>query len=114
MNLKPKEKPGRKVVLGGLVSVRERQPKVREMKRTCTRCGGVRYLPVELAQLTPTPKLQLAGARLSAAGSRASLLSLKTGGKETFMQRLENRDERVMAAARCPSCGSMDFTEEPA
>jgi ribosomal protein S27AE len=88
-----------------------RRRKVDEVKRTCNRCGHARYLPRKLAREKAPNAMQLTGAKLRAGGASASVLSTKGAAKQLQLNRLEERDRRVLENAMCPGCGSIDFTE---
>jgi ribosomal protein L37E len=83
---------------------------VSEVKRTCTRCGTVRYVPTDIAEAKPLK---------SRSRWSRSVLELIPGTKSgqrftadnamTQQHNLRLADER-----RCRTCGSESFTEEVA
>jgi hypothetical protein len=88
----------------------------KEYRRICNRCSTEWFLPKEWAKEQAPNKLQMAGAKMESAG--ASLTPgigwLAKGRKRTQIQMLEEKRDRVLSNARCPSCGSVDYRQEKA
>lgn len=77
----------------------------KEFERTCQRCGTTWYIPKALAKERAPNAMQIAGARIGAAGS---LFSSKNARKAAT---LEERRARVAENSRCPNCGSSSFSQ---
>ena len=87
-----------------------------ELRRTCDRCGTDWYVTPKEAKMRAPSGLQMAGLKMQAAGNRGKLI----GGKKKAMiaeqriARAQATADRVEQIKRCPSCGSVSFTETPA
>lgn len=107
-----------RLATGGLYGGRKKEPraKVREIKRTCDRCGNEWYVtPAEVKMRAPSG-LTVAGLKMQSAGNRHKVI----GGKkkaiiaEQRISRAQDQADRVERINRCSSCGSVTFTESSA
>lgn len=82
---------------------------MKEYKRSCNKCGAIWYVPKELAEERMPNKLEIAGTKMQTFG----MGSLEGVGRHARAQlkSLEARKQRVLDNARCPSCGSSDYSQ---
>jgi hypothetical protein len=73
---------------------------VKEFKRTCTRCGTEWYIPKDAAKERAPNKLEMLGAKMERAGTRASLISFTKSQKELKVQSLEGRPSACAETTR--------------
>jgi ribosomal protein S27AE len=86
--------------------------RVKEYKRTCSRCQHVWYIPKKLADERAPNSLEMAGAKMQRAGANMSLVSFSRTRKQLQVQHLEEKRARVLDNSRCPSCGSTAFGQQ--
>ncbi len=78
-----------------------------EVRRTCTRCGSVRYVPVAVARAKPQKASRLAGWLTPVVGRKRQQLNAERS-------LIADHNARIAEERRCRSCGSEQYTEEAA
>ena len=78
-----------------------------EVRRTCDRCGVVRYVPVALATAKPQKASRLAGWLTPVVGRSRQQLNAERA-------LINDHNARIAEERRCRSCGSEQYTEEAA
>ena len=82
-----------------------------EMKRTCKRCGTVRYVALVDAKLKIPEADDLASARKWGAIG-AAFGGSQSAAVASRMTSFELELQRATAAVQCPQCGSQSFSQE--
>ncbi|MBA3875647.1 MAG: hypothetical protein C0498_01700 [Anaerolinea sp.] len=85
---------------------RLRRP-VTEYRRTCRRCGVVRYVPVAIATAKPQKASRLAGWLTPVVGRRRQQVNAERS-------LIADHNARIAEERRCRSCGSESYDEEEA
>jgi hypothetical protein len=78
-------------------------PKVKEYKRTCSKCGNVWYVPRDAAKEKGPNGMQMTGATLMSISSMGLAGGYRAG--------LEAQKTRVQVNSRCGNCGSSSYSE---
>jgi Zn finger protein HypA/HybF involved in hydrogenase expression len=84
---------------------------MKEYRRICKRCETQWYVPAQLAKERASSRLEIASRKTQAAGSSMSLISFSKSRDQAKLANAENKRQRVLDNARCPSCGSTKYTQ---
>jgi hypothetical protein len=75
-----------------------------EYERTCNRCGTIRYVPAEVAEMRPRKQAKAVGWATPLVGKRRQQIRAD--------QALVDAHNRAISQAnQCPNCGSTSYAE---
>lgn len=76
-----------------------------EYKRTCARCGHVRYVPADLAEAKPRKQAKMVGWATPLVGKKRQTVRAEQALVDAHNQQLTD-------SQRCANCGSASYSEE--
>jgi len=85
--------------------------KVKELKRICNKCGREWFIPKRDAFKKAPSRARMASYRMMAAGSSASLFSVRRTSDQMRLANAQAKGDRVTALSSCPDCNSTDFRQ---